>query len=131
MQQGAPRSDPGGGVGASGGTLLSLAGQAGAQILRLAGNLVLARLLFPEAFGLIALASLVFLVIDQISNLGIPAAIMRLERGEEPAFLDTAWTIQILRGLALWGMPTGLAPALARFYGEPELASILPAASLH
>jgi O-antigen/teichoic acid export membrane protein len=130
MQPESPRGrDPGLRVRASRGTLLSLGGQIAAQLLRLAGNLVLTRLLLPEAFGLIALAFLVLFVIDQISNLGIPAAIMRLERGEEPEFLDTAWTLQIGRGLGLWAVASALAPAMAHFYDEPQLVSILPVAS--
>ncbi len=38
------------------GTLISLSGQGGAQALRLLSNLILARLLFPEAFGVMAIA---------------------------------------------------------------------------
>jgi O-antigen/teichoic acid export membrane protein len=111
------------------GMLVGLAGQAGAQLLRLVGNLVLARLLFPEAFGLMAIVYLVIFAMEQIANLGISPAILRMERAEAAAFLDTAWTIQVVRGLALWLVGVALAPLVAGFYREPELAAILPVAS--
>lgn len=114
---------------ASRGTLISLVGQGGAQFLRLAGNLMLARLLFPEAFGVMAIVYLVVFALDQISNLGIPAAIMRFERGEEPLFLHTAWTLQIVRGVLLWGIAAAAAPFVAEFYDMAILTSILPVAA--
>jgi len=114
---------------ASRGTAVSLLGQGASQALRLAGNLLLARLLFPEAFGLMAIVYLVIFALDQISNIGIGAAVMRFERGEEPEFLDTAWTMQIVRGLALWAIALALTPAVAEFYRLPELRQILPVAA--
>ena len=116
---------------ASRGMLLSLGGQAVSQTLRLAGNLVLARLLFPEAFGLMALVYLVIFALEQISNVGIQAAVLRLDRGEEPSFLDTVWTLQVVRGLGLWLIAVALSPLVSGFYGQPELAAILPVASFN
>jgi O-antigen/teichoic acid export membrane protein len=116
-------------VRASRGTLALLGGQFGAQILRLVGNLVLSRLLFPEAFGLAALVMVVLFGLDQIFNVGIQASIMRHERGDERPFLDTAWTIQVARGVALWMVGLALAPLVARFYGKPELADLVRVAS--
>lgn len=115
---------------ASRGTLVSLIGQGAAQVLRLAGNLVLARLLFPEAFGLMAIVYLVIFALDQFSNVGIGAAIMRYERGEHPEFLDTAWTMQVIRGVALWIVTAAATPLVAHFYRLPELNLILPVAAL-
>ena len=46
------------------------------QALRLASNLILTRLLFPEAFGLMALVSVVLVGLAMFSDVGIgPAAI--------------------------------------------------------
>jgi O-antigen/teichoic acid export membrane protein len=116
-------------VRASRGMLIGLAGQGGAQLLRLVGNLVLARLLFPEAFGLMAIVYLVIFAMEQIANVGISPAILRIERADAASFLDTAWTIQVARGLGLWLICVALAPLVAGFYREPELAVILPVAS--
>jgi O-antigen/teichoic acid export membrane protein len=116
-------------VRASRGTMVSLVGQGIAQVLRLAGNLVLARLLFPEAFGVMAIVYLVVFALEQISNIGIGAAVMRFDRGEEPEFLDTAWTMQVIRGVGLFVIALALTPVVADFYRMPELMTILPIAA--
>ncbi len=112
------------------GTIISLGGQFLAQLLRMISNLVLSRLLFPEAFGLMALVSLVLIAIEQIINIGTHSTVIRHERGDDPSFLDTAWTIQVGRGLIVWVGVSALAPLLASFYQEPQLASLLPVALL-
>ena len=114
---------------ASQGAMLSLLGQGTAQVLRLAGNLVLARMLFPEAFGLMAIVYLIVFALEQFSNIGIPAAIMRYERGETRAFMTTAWTLQVLRGLLLWAIGLALTPVVADFYRQPQLLQIMPVAT--
>ena len=116
-------------VRASRGTIASFGGQAVSQVLRLGGNLLLARLLFPEAFGLMAIVYLVIFAIDQISNIGTPAAILRFERGEDPRFLDTAFTLNVLRGFGIWFVAMALTPLVAHIYDLPELRTILPVAS--
>lgn len=116
---------------ASQGAIVSLLGQGGAQVLRLAGNLVLARLLFPEAFGLMAIVYLIVFALDQFSNIGIPAAIMRFDRGDTPTFLNTAFTIQVIRGVVLWVAGLLATPLVADFYAEfhDDLMKIMPVAT--
>src|SRR5690606_1258730 len=80
------------------GTLLSVANVLGQQVLRLIGNVITTRLLFPEAYGLMVYVLIVMQGLQMISDVGIIPSIIQHERGEERAFLDTAWTIQILRG---------------------------------
>ena len=111
------------------GTITSIAGQVISQVLRLGGNLVLARLLFPEAFGLMALVNLLMWTLQSVSDVGLSAAIVRHERGDDPRFLDTAFTVQVLRGVALWIVGTALAVPMAHLYGEPDLVALVPVAS--
>ena len=68
----------------------------------LASNLILTRLLFPEAFGLMALGSVVLVGLQMFSDAGIGPSIAQSPRGDDPEFLDTAWTAQVLRGVILW-----------------------------
>jgi O-antigen/teichoic acid export membrane protein len=100
------------------------------QAMRLASNLILTRLLFPEAFGIMALVSVVLVGLAMFSDVGIGPAISQHPRGDDPAFLDTAWTINVVRGAALWGVTCLLAWPAAAFYGAPELAALLPAAGV-
>lgn len=102
----------------------------GGSALRLAGNLVLTRILFPEAFGIMALIQIVLVGLTMFSDLGIHNAIIKDSRGDDPAFLNTAWALQIGRGVFLWVMTCLLAAPVASFYGEPLLAQILPITGL-
>jgi O-antigen/teichoic acid export membrane protein len=112
------------------GAAAGLAGQAGSQLLRLGGNLILARLLFPEAFGVMALVWLVVNALAMLSDVGVRSSVIRDDRGDDPRFLHTAWTLQVLRGVLLWIVASGMAIPMARFYEEPQLSQIIPVAAL-
>lgn len=107
-----------------------MAGHLATLALRLGGNLILTRLLFPEAFGLMAIVQAVTLGVTMLSDLGIAQAIVQHTQGNTPRFLNTAWTLQILRGFLMWLAITLAAPLLADFYGQPALARMLPVAAL-
>ena len=101
-----------------------------AQGFRLASNLILTRLLFPEAFGIMALVTVLLVGLTLFSDMGTGPAIMQSKRGDDPDFLNTAWTLQILRGVLLWVAACVLAYPAALFYGQPLIAVLLPVASL-
>lgn len=104
-------------------------GYGASQALRLASNLILTRILFPEAFGLMALITMVIVGLALFSDIGINAAVAHSKRGDDPAFLNTAWTLQVLRGGVLFAVGWLLAAPIARFYDEPLLAEYLPIAA--
>ena len=106
-----------------------LLGYGGSQGLRLASNLILTRILFPEAFGLMALVGLVTVGLMLFSDVGIAPSIAQSKRGDDPDFLNTAWSIQMLRGVILFSVACGLALPFAAFYDAPELATYLPIAA--
>jgi O-antigen/teichoic acid export membrane protein len=108
------------------GSLWSLVGFGGSLALRFAGNLILTRMLVPEAFGLMALVNALLVGLQLFSDIGIGPGIIQNKRGADPDFLDTAWTLQVLRGLGLWAVACAVALPFARFYGDPTLAWILP-----
>lgn len=107
-----------------------MAGYLASQIMRLGGNLVLTRLLFPEAFGLMAIVQAVLMGVNMLSDVGTTTSIIQHAHGNTPRFLNTAWTMQILRGLGMWVVVSLLAWPLAHLYGEPQLVTLLPAAAL-
>lgn len=102
----------------------------GAQGLRLAGNLILTRLLFPEAFGLMALVSVFIVGMKMFSDIGLRPWIQKDDKGDDPIYLDTAWTLQVGRGVMLWVFACVMALPVAGFFNEPLLAQILPIAGL-
>ncbi|MFN3824342.1 MAG: oligosaccharide flippase family protein [Pseudorhodobacter sp.] len=112
------------------GSAFTAGSYAAGQALRLASNLILARLLFPEAFGLMALVTVVLVGLTMFSDVGIGPAISRSPRGDDPEFLNTAWTLQLIRGGVLWAATLALGPLLAWAYSAPLLASLLPVAGL-
>lgn len=112
------------------GTMITIASFGGSNVLRLASNLILTRLLFPEAFGLMALVQVVIVGLAMLSDTGVNMSILQNPRGLEPRFLRTAWTVQIGRGVLLWVATVALALPVASFYGEPILATMLPVIGL-
>jgi O-antigen/teichoic acid export membrane protein len=109
---------------------LSVMGFGYSQVLRLATNLILTRILFPEAFGLMALVSVFLMGLAMFSDVGISPAIAQSKRGDDPDFLNTAFTIQIIRGVFLFAIGCLLALPAAHFYGEDILAPMLMVASV-
>lgn len=105
-------------------------GYGASQAIRLASNLILTRLLFPEAFGLMALLSVITVGLTLFSDVGISPAIAQSKRGDDPAFLNTAWTLQVTRGVVLWIIACALAYPVSVFYDQPDLATYLPFAAL-
>ena len=99
------------------------------QGLRLLSNLVLTRILFPEAFGLMALVSIMIVGLGMFSDVGTSQAIQQSKRGDDPDFLNTAFTIQIIRGIILFALGCTLAYPIASFYGEDILYPMMMLAS--
>ncbi len=108
------------------GVALTIFGFGGSQVLRLISNLILTRLLFPEAFGMMALVYVFMQGLNNFSDVGITPSIMQSKRGDDRDFLNTAWTIQVIRGALLWVCTCILAYPAAQFYDAPQLGQILP-----
>src|SRR6266705_3556248 len=103
------------------GSVWTILGYAASQVLRLVSTIVLARqLLGPQAFGLVALVNVFLTGLDLLSDLGIGMDVIQHPRGDDPAFINTAFTIQAGRGLVLWVLATALAYPFAEFYHQPE-----------
>jgi O-antigen/teichoic acid export membrane protein len=71
---------------------------------RIISSLLMTRLLFPEAFGLITAATSLLVGLTLVSDVGIRTVILRSPHGDNPDFLRFAWTLQICRGGALWAV---------------------------
>lgn len=99
--------------------------------MRLASNLVLTRLLFPEAFGMMAIVAIVLTAVGMLSDVGLRGSIVSDKRADDPVFIDTAWTVQVIRGFLLGLAVFLFAEPVAAFYGEPLLAELLRIAALH
>ncbi len=112
------------------GSIWTIVGYSGQQGLRLGGNLVVSRLLFPEAFGIMAIVNVFMQGLAMFSDLGIGPSIIQNKRGDDPDFLNTAWTVQVIRGFLLFAMACALSWPVMNFYGQPMLGKLLPVAGL-
>jgi O-antigen/teichoic acid export membrane protein len=100
------------------GSAWTLFGYGASQVIRLGSNLILAHLLFPEAFGIMALVNVFIQGLHMFSDIGIGPSIIQNRRGSDPDFLDTAWTIQVIRGLGLWIACCLIAWPVSQFFSD-------------
>lgn len=108
------------------GSAWTMMGFGGEQSIRFARSLLLTRLLSPEFYGLIGLSGIVIGLIARFSDIGLNVSIIRDKRGLEPRFLDTAWTLSIIRGLLVWLVACAFAWPASRVYEEPLLVIVIP-----
>lgn len=80
----------------------SVVGYGFTYVFRLGSNLIMTRLLVPEAFGIMAVAGMIMAGLAMFSDFGVRPSVIQNRRGDEEKFLNTAWTIQALRGLGLF-----------------------------
>ncbi|PSB03067.1 oligosaccharide flippase family protein [Merismopedia glauca] len=104
----------------------SILGYGFTQLLRFGSNIVLTRLLTPSLFGLMGLVNIIYLGLNLFSDFGIRQNIIQNPRGQEPTFLNTAWTVQVIRGICLWLLCLIVAVPAASFYNEPKLVWLIP-----
>ena len=98
-----------------------------AMSLRLLSSVVLSRLFLPQYFGLTALITTVIAGMNLFSHVGLQDSVVQNPRGDDAAFLNTAWTIQVIRGAGLFLLTFPLAWPIAHFYKEPQIEYLLPA----
>jgi O-antigen/teichoic acid export membrane protein len=99
--------------------------------LRVVNSLVLTRLLMPESFGLMTLVTTLIVGISLISDIGLGPNVIQSPRGDEPALLNTVWTLQVLRGVGIFIVSLILAWPMSMIYHEPRLMALLPALGIN
>lgn len=106
-------------------TLWTVMSYGSQHVLRLFNSLVLTRLLMPEYFGLMSLVSTVVVGVALLSDIGLIPSVIQSPKGDEPDFLNTAWTIQALRGLAIYAILLVIARPVSLLYHEPRLVALV------
>jgi O-antigen/teichoic acid export membrane protein len=112
------------------GLLWSAGANVGQQFLTFTVTAVLARLLVPADFGLVATVAVFTGFVSLFIDFGLGAALVQrttlTERHRSSAF----W-MNVAAGLALAMLVAALAPALARFFNEPRLIDLTLVLSLN
>ncbi|MDA9463530.1 lipopolysaccharide biosynthesis protein [Bradyrhizobium sp. CCBAU 53415] len=102
------------------GGLAKLGGQAANFVLRLGSMAVLARLLDPQDFGLVAMTAVVTGVFQLLMTAGLSSATVQSDSITEDQISTLFW-INLLVGTILAALCAATAPALVIFYHEPRL----------
>lgn len=93
--------------------------------LRFVGSIILTRLFVPELFGLMTLLTTIIVGLTLFSHIGFEDSVIQNSRGDEEPFLNTVWTLQVLRGIGLWLVTLIVAWPIAHFY-DKRLLWLLP-----
>jgi lipopolysaccharide exporter len=86
--------------------------------------LVLAGLLKPGDFGIVAMATAISGAVEGLSSLGVRDALVRLQ-DDERRYYDTAFTFQVARGVATGAVIAAMSLFAIPLFGEPRLRPIL------
>jgi len=92
--------------------------------LGLISTIILARLLLPEDFGLMAMATSLVFILELFANLNMDTVLIREARAERRHY-DTAWTFNVLMATTIGLLLAGLARPTAAFYDEPALEQVM------
>lgn len=101
--------------------LLLLSGNAVMSLLTLARNLLIARLISVENYGIAATFAIAMAVVEMLSALGMEQQIVQAKQGEDPAFQAALQGFTILRGLISFGVLFAAAGVMADFLNVPDL----------
>ncbi len=88
-------------------------------------NIILARLLAPEAFGIMATITASVAVIEAITQIGLRQSTIQNKNSPEAGFINAVWWISSIRGLSLYTIAFFAAPHIAIYFNQPEATNIL------
>lgn len=94
------------------------------RLIGLVSTMILARLLAPADFGLVAMVMIAYGLFETVAYAGVDLALMRVQTDSREHF-DTAWTIQLLQGLFVACAVVLAAPLAARYFGEPRIDEVM------
>jgi PST family polysaccharide transporter len=92
-------------------------------------NIILARILGPEPFGIVAIAWLVIGIGHLVADFGMGSAVVQREQISE-SDVRHAFTVQLCMGIGLTIILTLCAPLIAQFFNEPNVTAVVRAMSL-
>jgi lipopolysaccharide exporter len=87
-------------------------------------TIILARLLAPQDFGIIAMAMLMVGFVEILAETGLHLALIRNVKADRQLY-DTAWTLSVLQGFVLGALIVVLAPLAALYFEEPRSTAVL------
>ena len=98
--------------------------QSGSKAVTIVVQIVLARLLAPEVFGVLAILLVVVSIADSVAQSGLGLALIQKENVCEASY-DTAFWLSVAFAVVLYCIMLICSPAIASFYGMPDMVSFL------
>ncbi|MBN2182931.1 MAG: oligosaccharide flippase family protein [Sedimentisphaerales bacterium] len=95
------------------------------RTLRFVRTMILARILLPNQFGLMAIILTLVNVFESFTEVGVKQSVIQNKRGDNPEYLNVAWWFQAVRGLGLFTIAILAAPLVSSFYDKPNLLKLL------
>ncbi len=100
-----------------------------ARSLGLIGGIVITRILNSDDFGMIAIANAIIAIIAGLTATGFGSAIIQKQH-EPEKLLNSAWTMELLKGTLLFLIIFLLAPFISTYYDEEGLGPMLRVLSI-
>ena len=94
------------------------------RLIGIVSTLLLARILLPYDFGIVAMASVVVGFIDVIFDLGVNVAIIQ-RKSPDQSFYNTAWTLRIMQAFAVALLLIALAPFASDYYHDQRVTGAI------
>lgn len=98
--------------------------------IRFGSNILLTRMLEPEVFGLLAMVQLIHFSLHMLSDVGLSQSVVSDPKGDDDDFLNTVWSMQVVRGLGISAVTLLAAYPAAIWFKEPRMHWIVPLATL-
>ena len=99
------------------------------KMIGMCSSLVLARLLMPEDFGLVAIGMAFLVFIDLFGQFGFSTVLIQKQDATKDDY-DTAWTFRVLFGVFTTIILLLTAPYAASFYGDNRITNVVYALAL-
>lgn len=100
-------------------------GSVAEQAIRFARNMLLTRLLAPNAFGAMAIVMATSAIVGTLTDVGSRSAVIQNPRGGEPPYVNAGWWMEMGRAISMYLVIFVMAPWVAHFYGIGELSGLL------
>ncbi len=106
------------------GALLTIAMRWTDRLVGIVSTLILARLLTPDDFGVIAMALIAVGLADVLMDLGVNVALIQ-NRNATQAHYDTAFTLRLIQTTLATALLFAVAPLAAEYFQDPRVAPVL------
>lgn len=90
----------------------------------LINTIIIARLLTPDDFGVVAMGMIVFGFLYIMTDANVDTALLR-DTNAGRADYDSAWTLKVITGAVTTACLWGLAPLMAYYYGDERVTLVV------